>query len=66
MAYQYTNSKGTIYYLHRKEITLRGSGRTQLIYFFSKQPTDDTVDELPEGYIVVENKRTGLPVLKKT
>ena len=64
MAYQYTNSKGTAYYLHMKEVKLR-SGRLQVIYYFAKSPGPGAVDELPGGYTVVENKRTGLPVLKK-
>lgn len=66
MAYQFTNSKGTTYYLHSKEVNLRGSGRNQVIYFFAKDVRPDTeLDQLPEGYQVVENQRTGLPVLKK-
>lgn len=65
MAYQYTNQKGTSYYLHSTEITLRGSGKKQTIYFFAKVARDGSLDEVPSGYQVVENKRTGLPVLKK-
>ncbi len=66
MAYQHTNKKGTGYYLHSTEITLRGSGKKQTIYFFAREvkPTG-SLDAVPAGYIVVENSRTGLPVLKK-
>lgn len=66
MAYQHTNKKGTSYYLHSTEITLRGSGKKQTIYFFAREvkPTG-SLDAVPSGYIVVENSRTGLPVLKK-
>ena len=35
MAYEHTNSKGVTYYLHKKEVTLRG-GKPQTIYFFTK------------------------------
>ncbi|KKQ66774.1 MAG: hypothetical protein US86_C0003G0017 [Candidatus Daviesbacteria bacterium GW2011_GWA2_38_24] len=65
MAYEYTNAKGTKYYLHRREVTLRGSGKVQRIYFFAKEPKDGAIDEIPEGYTVVENPRTGLPILKR-
>jgi len=53
MAYSQKNSKGTTYYLHQK-------GR---LYYFSKDPKGGI--ELPSGFKVVENKRTGLPMLKK-
>lgn len=63
MAYSHTNSKGQTYYLHSKLVTLRG-GRKQMIYYFAKQVKDGALDELPEGKLVVENKKTGLPLLK--
>lgn len=66
MAYQYTNAKGTDYFLHRIEITLKGSGKKQTIYFFAKTTKDGAINEVPSGYQVIENKRTGLPVLKKS
>ncbi|MBI3413394.1 MAG: hypothetical protein HY051_04940 [Candidatus Aenigmarchaeota archaeon] len=54
MAYEKVNSKGVKYYLHS-----RGK-----LYFFSKKP-EASVD-LPAGnWDVVENERTGLPMLKK-
>ena len=65
MAYAHTNSKGTTYYLHTKEVKLRGSGKTQRIYFFARDQRDGGVDEVPAGYKVVESSRTGLPILKK-
>ncbi|NMA44353.1 MAG: hypothetical protein GX950_00880 [Candidatus Diapherotrites archaeon] len=53
MGYEHINSKGTKYYLHSR-------GR---LFFFSKNP-EDSID-LPSGYIVVENQKTGLPMIKK-
>lgn len=53
MGYEHTNSKGVKYYLH-------SSGR---LFFFSKKP-EDSID-LPDGYGIVENQRTGLPMIKK-
>ena len=64
MAYSYTNKKGVTYYLHHKEVTLRG-GRKQTIYFFAREVRDGALDAVPAGYKVVETERTGMPVLKK-
>jgi hypothetical protein len=64
MAFSHTNSKGQQYFLHMKDVTLKG-GRLQRIYFFARDVREGSVDVLPAGYIVVENPRTGLPVLKK-
>ena len=65
MAYQHTNSKGETYNLHKREITLKGSGKKQTIYFFGREVQDGAIDGVPSGYLVVESKKTGLPVLKK-
>jgi hypothetical protein len=65
MAYEHTNSRGQKYFLHQREVTLKG-GRLQTIYFFAREEKDGVIDALPEGYEVVENTRTGLPILKKT
>jgi hypothetical protein len=65
MAYTVKSKKsGVDYILHSKEVTLRG-GRKQVIYFFSKEEKEGAMDALPEGYKVIENCRTGLPMLKK-
>jgi len=66
MAYAHTNSKGQQYFLHQKDVTLKG-GLQQRIFFFAKEisPKGTPLDAVPAGYIVVENPRTGLPVLKK-
>lgn len=64
MAFSYTNKKGVTYYLHFKDVTLRG-GKEQRIYFFARDVRDDSLDEVPEGMEVMETKRTGMPVLKK-
>lgn len=65
MAYSVKNSKGQTYYLHTKDVVLRG-GRNQTIYYFAREvKPKDAMEEMPEGYKTVENKRTGLPMLKK-
>jgi hypothetical protein len=64
MAYSFTNSKGTTYYLHtKKSITSTGKERT-LFYFSKELKAADALDAVPAGYAVAEMK-TGLPVLKK-
>lgn len=65
MAYTYANSKGTSYILHAKDVTLRGSGKKQRIYFFARDQRSGALDEIPSGYTVIENQRTGLPILKR-
>lgn len=65
MAYSYTNKKGDTYYLHKKDVTLRG-GRQQTIYFFAREVRSGSMDALPSGYKVIETERTGMPVLKKS
>ena len=62
MAYSFENSKGKTYYLHTKDVTLKG-GRNQTIYYFAKDQRDNASD-LPAGKKVVENERTGLPFVK--
>ncbi|MFI5240737.1 MAG: hypothetical protein ACHQUB_03455 [Candidatus Saccharimonadia bacterium] len=64
MAYTHTNSKGQQYLLHQRDVTLKG-GRVQRIYFFAREIKEGAIDALPAGYQVVENARTGLPILKK-
>ena len=65
MAYSHTNSKGVTYYLHKKDVTLRG-GKQQTIYYFAKDERPEAIDELPEGYEVVENPRNGFLTLKRS
>jgi len=65
MAYSVKSKKtGETYFLHSKDVTLRG-GRKQTIYYFARQAKENAMDDLPSGYAVMENSRTGLPMLKK-
>jgi hypothetical protein len=64
MSYSQINSKGQQYFLHMKDVTLKG-GRLQRIYFFARDVRDGACEAIPAGYIPVENPRTGLLVLKK-
>ena len=64
MAFKFTNSKKVDYYLHYRDVVLRG-GRNQRIYFFARDVRDNALDAVPAGYQVIETERTGMPVLKK-
>ncbi len=55
---------GRTFYLHSKEVILKG-GRKQRIYFFGGTVKEGAIDDLPPGYGVGENSKTGLPILKK-
>ena len=64
-AFSNTNSKGQTYFLHSKNVTLRG-GRKQMIFYFAREEKEEGgLEAVPEAYMVVENKKTGLPMLKK-
>ena len=65
MAYSVKSKKsGKTYYLHSKEVKLAG-GRKQRIYYFGGEKTKLAIDAIPAGYEITENKRTGLPMLRK-
>lgn len=54
MAFDYKNSRGKTYFLHNK-------GK---LYYFSSEKKDNAID-FPKGFKVIENSKTGLPMLKK-
>ena len=65
MAYSVKSKKsGKMYYLHSKDVKLAG-GRIQTIYYFAGDARPNALNELPAGYEVMENSRTGLPMLRK-
>lgn len=65
MAYSVKSKKsGKMYYLHTKQVKLAG-GRLQKIYYFAGVAGEGSLDSLPAGYEVMENQRTGLPMLRK-
>lgn len=65
MAFSAQSKKtGRTFYLHSREVTLKG-GRKQRIFFFAGEAKEGAVDELPSGYGIGENSKTGLPILKK-
>lgn len=64
VSFTHTNSKGTVYTLHRREVRL-SNGTTRTLHFFAPREGDTAIDALPDGYTVAEAK-TGLPLLKRT
>jgi predicted AAA+ superfamily ATPase len=56
MGYSFKNSKGKTYFLHTKDVILKG-GREQTIYYFAKDERSNTCD-LPAGKKIVENEKT--------
>ncbi len=65
MAYAVKSKKsGKTYYLHSKEVKLKGD-RKQRIFYFAGEAGKNALNDLPSGYEVMENKRTGLPMLRK-
>lgn len=64
MAYEFTNTRGVKYFLHSKDVTLKG-GRNQTIYYFARDIRPEAIDAVPAGYQVMETERTGMPILKK-
>ena len=64
MSFSHKNSRGNTYFLHGKNVTLKG-GRKQMIYYFGKEAKEGALDAVPAGYKIMESSRTGLPILKK-
>jgi YHS domain-containing protein len=62
MAFSYVNKKGQTYYLHSKKA---GKGGKTEIYYFAKEPRENALDKVPDGFMVIESEKTALPILKK-
>jgi hypothetical protein len=54
MVFEYKNSKEKTYFLHQ-------NGK---LFYFSSEKKANAID-LPPGYSIVENNKTGLPMLRK-
>ncbi len=66
MAYSVKSKKsGKTYYLHSKEVKLAGD-RLQKIYYFAGEAGAGALNALPAGYELMENAKTGLPMLRKS
>jgi hypothetical protein len=59
-----SKKSGKTYFLHERKQTLKG-GQNVTLYYFAGEAREGAIDQLPEGYEVSENTKTGLPLLKK-
>ena len=59
-----SKKSGKTYFLHLKA-QQRPSGGVTNLYYFAGEKKEGHLNALPEGYTVIENERTGLPMLKK-
>ena len=65
MAFSVVSKKsGKTYFLHLKA-QKRPDGGTTNLFFFAGEVKEGALDKLPDGYKVIENERTGLPMLKR-
>jgi hypothetical protein len=65
MAFSVVSKKsGKTYFLHSRLQKLKG-GKEVTLYYFGGEAKEGAIDALPEGMEVMENERTGLPMLRK-
>ena len=65
MAYTTVSKKsGKTYHLHARLQKLKG-GKEVTLYYFGGEAKAGAIDHLPAGMEVMENERTGLPMLRK-
>ncbi|MEQ1852817.1 MAG: hypothetical protein ABMA01_14660 [Chthoniobacteraceae bacterium] len=65
MAFSVISKKsGKTYYLHARLQQLKG-GREVTLYYFGGEAKAGAIDAIPDGMEVMENERTGLPMLRK-
>lgn len=65
MAFSVVSKKSSkTYYLHARKQLLKG-GREVTLYYFGGTQGEGTLDAIPDGMEVIENERTGLPMLRK-
>jgi hypothetical protein len=53
------------YYLHNRRQKLKGGQEVTLYFFAGEVKPEGSLDALPDGMEVIENERTGLPMLRK-
>jgi hypothetical protein len=65
MAFSVISKKSNkTYHLHSRRQKLKG-GQEVTLYYFSGSIGEGALDALPDGMEVIENERTGLPMLRK-
>lgn len=65
MAFSVVSKKSKkTYYLHSRLQKLKG-GQEVTLYYFAGEAKAGAIDAVPAGMEVIENERTGLPMLRK-
>ena len=65
MAYTVVSKKSSkTYHLHARKQKLKG-GQEVTLYYFGGEAKEGAIDAMPAGMEVMENERTGLPMLRK-
>jgi hypothetical protein len=65
MAFSVVSKKSNkTYHLHSRLQTLKG-GQQVTLYFFAGDVREGAMDAVPDNMEVIENERTGLPMLRK-
>ena len=59
-----SNKSKKTYILHGRRQKLKG-GQEVTLYYFAGEQKEGALDALPAGMEVMENERTGLPMLRK-
>ena len=65
MAFSTVSKKsGKTYFLHSRRQKLKG-GQEVTLYYFGGEAKEGAIDAVPDGMEIMENERTGLPMLRK-
>ena len=59
-----SKKSGKTYHLHARLQKLKG-GQEVTLYYFGGEAKAGAIDALPAGMEIMENERTGLPMLRK-
>ena len=59
-----SNKSKKTYFLHARLQKLKG-GQEVTLYYFGGEAKTGAIDALPAGMEIMENERTGLPMLRK-
>ena len=65
MAFSVVSKKsGKTYFLHQRNQELKG-GQKVTLYYFGGEAKEGAIDAVPDNMEIIENERTGLPMLRK-
>ena len=65
MAFSTISKKsGKTYFLHSRKQKLKG-GQEVTLYYFGGEAKEGAIDAVPDNMEIMENERTGLPMLRK-